>query len=69
MYNNKQIDLHITIDTVYGFINKYAYKTETKIIYKHQLETYLEQVFNMVKSGIIEDFEKLEQANKIEVNQ
>lgn len=67
MMDKNALNLQITIDTIYGFINKYAACNVSKINNKEILKQYLKRVFTSVEIAILQDFETLEKANNVEV--
>ena len=68
MNDKNALNVSLTIDTVYGFISKYATCQVNNIDKKEILEKYLQQTFSHIKNAVLSDFEKLEKANKVEVN-
>lgn len=67
MNDKNALNINLTIDTVYGFISKYATCQVNNIDKKEILERYLQQTFSHIKNVVLNDFEQLEKANKIEV--
>lgn len=57
----------VTIDTVYGFINKYGYWHLTPINNKQVLESYLRRTFSGLERAILQEFEEMENKNRVEV--
>ena len=67
MYDKNAASIDISIDTIYGFIFKRGLFHVKNISTADILDKYLTQIFLDIKTVIIEDFKKLEKANKIEV--
>ena len=57
----------ITIDTVYGFMRKYGYCPLTPINNKQVLESYLKRTFSGLERAILQEFEEMENSNRVEV--
>lgn len=57
----------VTIDTVYGFMNKYGYCHLTPINNKQVLESYLRRTFSGLERAILQEFEVMENNNRVEV--
>lgn len=57
----------VTIDTVYGFMNKYGYCHLTPINNKQVLESYLRRTFSGLERAILQEFEEMENNNRVEV--
>jgi hypothetical protein len=62
MYDKNTLSLKITIDTVYGFISKYAETSVKDIAKEETLDEYLTQVFSTIKHVIKEDFNRMKEA-------
>lgn len=61
------LTVEVTIDTVYGFINKYGYCHLTPINNKQVLESYLRRTFSGLERAILQEFEEMENNNRVEV--
>lgn len=67
MYDKNAASIDISIDTIYGFIFKRAMFHANNISTVESLDNHLTQVFNSIKTVIIEDFKQMEKVNNIEV--
>lgn len=67
MYDKNAASIDISIETIYGFIFKRGLFHVKNISTVDILDEYLTQVFNTIKTVIIEDFKQMERVNKIEV--
>lgn len=62
------INATIVIDTVYGFINKVGACRAVAFNNRQVLESYLDRVFIGLKTAILQEFDNMENQNKIEVD-
>ena len=61
------VNATIVIDTVYGFINKVGTCRTVAFNNRQVLESYLDRVFIGLKTVILQEFDNMENQNKIEV--
>ena len=65
MYDKEALNISLTIDTVYGYISKYAICQVNNIDKKETLQNYLQGAFKHIENVVLQDFEKIEKTNKI----
>lgn len=61
------LTVKVTIDTVYGFMNKMACRHLIPINNKQVLESYLRNTFSGLERAILQEFEEMENNNRVEV--
>lgn len=61
MDDKKELNLRITIDTVYGLIGKHVKSNVKNITKEETLDKYLTQTLSTVKHVIMEDFKRMKE--------